>query len=242
MKREDIALYDELTQGSMPRREILARLAERVGARHDHAAMLAGRRRARAAVRDFASRVVTGMTEEEGLGLARRSLRAHGFEQDWVEPCLRFGTNTLKRYGEPSDPGVALGRDDLWFVDVGPLWRGHECDYAETFVVGGDPERHRMARDVRGIFERAQGHWRSARATGAELYRFAAAEAESRGWRLDAEMAGHRLGAWPHAEFHEGYLANADFTPSSGLWMLEIQIRHPDRAYSAFFEDLLLDG
>jgi Xaa-Pro aminopeptidase len=180
------------------------------------------------------------MTEGEGLELACRTLRAHDFETEWVEPAVRFGANTLQ-YGEPSEPGVVLGRDDVWFVDVGPLWRGHECDYAETFVVGDDPERQRLVRDVRGIFERTQAYWRSGRATGAELYRYAAADAQSRGWRLDPEMAGHRLGAYPHADFHDGCLADADFTPSSGLWMLEIQIRHPDRPYGAFFEDLLLD-
>jgi len=217
-------------------------LAERVGPLHDPATMLEARSRARAAVRDLASRVAPGMTEQEGLAITRQTLRAHGFATDWVEPCVRFGTNTLKKYEEPSDPGVVLGSDDVWFVDVGPLWRGHECDYAETFVVGADPERHRLVRDVVEIFDRAQAYWREQRATGVELYRCAAAEAESRGWRLDAEMAGHRLGAYPHAAFHDGCLANADFTPSSGLWMLEIQIRRPDRPYGAFFEDLLLEA
>ena len=217
-------------------------LAERVGQRHAHAVMLEARRRTRAAVHDAARRVEPGMSEEEGLELATRVLRAHGFERDWVAPYLRFGRNTLKRYGEPSEPGVVLAPDDLWFVDVGPLWRGHECDYAETFAVGDDPERLRMARDVRAIFDRTTRHWRAARPTGVALYRFAAAEAASLGWQLDPGMAGHRLGAYPHAPLHDGSLAEAEFTPSPGLWMLEIQIRHPDRPYSAFFEDLLLDA
>jgi Xaa-Pro aminopeptidase len=188
-------------------------LAERVGERHDGATMLEARRRTQAAVQDVARQVVPGMAEEEGLELTQRMLRAHGFEGDWVAPYLRFGTNTLKKYAEPSDPGVVLAHDDVWFVDVGPLWRGHQCDYAETFAVGKDPERHRMACDVREIFQRTQGHWRSTRATGVE----------------------------PDAELHEGYLAHAEFTPSPGLWMLEVQIRHPERPYGAFFEDLLLD-
>jgi Xaa-Pro aminopeptidase len=216
-------------------------LAERLGERHDHATLLEVRRRAIAAVRGLAGQVVPGMAEEEGLDLARRALRAQGFTADWVAPDLRFGTNTLKKYGEPSDPGVVLGRDDVWLVDVGPLWQGHEGDYAETFAVGDDPARHRLVRDVREIFELAARHWRETRATGAALYRLAAAEAASRGWQLDLEMAGHRLGAHPHAEFHGGSLAAAEFTPSAGLWMLEIQLRHPERPYSAFFEDLLLE-
>ena len=216
--------------------------AERLGERHDHATLLEARHRAIAAVRDLARGIAPGMTEEEGLDVARRALRAQGFEEDWVAPYLRFGTNTLKRYAEPSDPGVALREDDIWFADVGPLWHNHECDYAETFAVGTDPERHRLVRDVREVYERTARRWRETRATGAELYCHAAAEAASLGWRLEPEMAGHRLGEYPHSVLHDGTLAKADFTPSSGLWMLEIQLRHPDIPYSAFFEDLLLDN
>jgi len=216
-------------------------LAERLGERHDHGILLEARRRAIAAVRDLARRVAPGMTEAQGLELAQPALRAQGFESDWAAPVLRFGTNTLKQYAEPSDPGVVLGADDVWFVDVGPLWRDHECDYAETFVVGADPDRRRLVRDVRTVFERTARRWRESRPSGADLYRYAAAEAESLGWQLDFEMAGHRLGVYPHAPLHDGTLARAEFTPSAGLWMLEIQLRHPARPYSAFFEDLLLE-
>ena len=204
--------------------------------------MLEARRRAIAAVRALAREVAPGMTEQEGLGLVKRALRAQGFGAEWVAPCLRFGRNTLKKYAEPSEPGVTLRADDVWFVDVGPVWEDHEADFADTFAVGDDPARHRMVREVREIFERAARHWRATRATGIELYRFAAAEAASLGWQLEPEMAGHRLGAYPHSALHDGTLAQADFTPSSGLWMLEIQLRHPGLPYSAFFEDLLLDG
>jgi Xaa-Pro aminopeptidase len=221
---------------------VIRELAERLGERHDHAILLEGRRRAIAAVRDLARQVAPGMSEEEGLGLARLALRAQGFESDWVEPTLRFGANTLKGYAEPPEPGVVLAPDDVWFVDVGPLWKGHECDYADTFVVGDDPGRRRLVGDLRAIFDGTSRHLRETRATGAALYRFAAAEAAARGWQLDLEMAGHRLGVHPHAAVHDGTLARAEFTPSAGIWMLEIQIRHPDKPYSAFFEDLLLEA
>ncbi len=105
-----------------------------------------------------------------------------------------------------------------------------------------DPERHRLVRDVREVFDCTRRRWRETRETGAALYRYAASEAATRGWQLDFDMAGHRLGAYPHSEFHDGTLAQAEFTPSPGLWMLEIQLRHPGRPYSAFFEDLLLEA
>src|SRR5262245_55507775 len=223
------------------RRSVSRELAERLGERHDHATLLEARRRAIAAVKELARQVAPGMTEEEGLAAARRALRAQGLEADWVAPYLRFGANTLKKYAQPSEPGIALRADDLWFVDVGPLWKDHECDYADTFVVGGDPERRRIVRDLHEVFDRSRRHWREARPTGIELYRFAASEAAALGWQLEPEMAGHRLGEFPHAALHDGTLAKADFMPSSGLWMLEIQLRRPGVPYSAFFEDLLLE-
>jgi Xaa-Pro aminopeptidase len=161
-------------------------LAERLGERHDHATLLEARRRAIAAVQDLARQVSPGMTEEHGLGVARHALRAQGFTDDWVAPYLRFGANTLKKYAELSEPGVALREDDVWYVDVGPLWNNHECDYAESFAVGSDPERRRLVRDVREVFERTARRWRESRPSGAELYRFAAAEAASLGWQLEA--------------------------------------------------------
>jgi hypothetical protein len=72
------------------------------------------------------------------------------------------------------------------------------------------------------------------------LYDFAAAEARAMGWELNLDMSGHRLADFPHAVLHKGALAEAPFAPSPGLWVLEIQIRHPDRPFSAFYEDLLL--
>ena len=72
-------------------------LAERVGEGHEHATLLEARRRTIAAVRDIAARVAPGMTEDEGTELARRALRAHGFERDWVAPKQRFGTNTRRK-------------------------------------------------------------------------------------------------------------------------------------------------
>jgi Xaa-Pro aminopeptidase len=217
-------------------------LAERVGEGHEHATMLEARRRTIAAVRDIAGRVTPGITEETGVELTKRVLREHGFERDWVAPCLRFGINTLRKYGDSSPPGVVLAEDDLWYVDVGPLWRNHECDFADTFVTGHDPGRRRIVRDLHDVFDGTLRRWREHRLTGAQMYRFASREAAARGWQLDLEMGGHRIGAYPHAECHDGLLSQAQFTPSAGLWMLEIQLRNPDKPYSAFFEDLLLDA
>lgn len=219
--------------------ELRAR-AEAVGERYDRSMMLEARRRTHAAIGEVARAVAPGMAEAEALALTKRVLREGGLLRGWHAVHVRFGTNTLKNFGEPSEPGVVLGEDDIWFIDVGPVWKDWEADAGETFVVGGDAEMMRIARDVRIVFDRVQRRWREAGLTGQALYREAVSIAESLGWQLNLDMSGHRLAEFPHAAHHKGSLAEAPFTPSPGLWMLEIQIRHPVRPFSAFFEDLLL--
>lgn len=216
------------------------RNAEAVGSRYDRAMMLDARRRTRAAMAEIASRIGPGMAEEAALALTRQVLRENGLLRGWHAIHVRFGSNTLKNFGEPSEPGVVLGKDDIFFIDIGPVWRDWEADAGDTWVVGDDSEMLRIGRDVREVFAVVQRHWREQRLTGEALYRQAVAEAESRGWQLNLDMSGHRLADFPHAALHKGALAEAPFTPSPDLWMLEIQIRHPTRPFSAFFEDLLL--
>ena len=62
-----------------------------------------------------------------------------------------------------------------------------------------------------------------------------------RGWQLNLKVAGHRLADFPHKALHAGDLASTNFKPTSDLWVLEIQIKHPQRPFGAFYEDLLLD-
>jgi Xaa-Pro aminopeptidase len=168
-------------------------------------------------------------------------LREAGLLRGWHGLHLRFGENTLKPFGAPSEPGVVLKPDDIFFIDIGPVWQKWEGDGGDTFVVGSDPDMHRIATDVRALFDRVQARWRSEGLTGEGLYAFADEEARAMGWRLNLDMSGHRLADFPHSAFHRCPLAGAVYTPSANLWVLEIQIRHPERPFSAFYEDLLLE-
>jgi Xaa-Pro aminopeptidase len=214
--------------------------AEAVGERYDRAMMLEARRRTRTAIADVSRAIAPGMAEAEALALTKRVLREAGLLRGWHAVHVRFGTNTLKNFGEPSEPGVVLGEDDIYFIDVGPVWKDWEADAGDTFVVGGDAEMLRIVRDVHVVFDRVQQRWRDEGLTGEALYRDAVGIAEALGWQLNLDMSGHRLAEFPHAAHHKGSLAEAPFKPSPDLWMLEIQIRHPVRPFSAFFEDLLL--
>lgn len=214
---------------------------EAVGSNYDREMMLLVREKTRLAMHDIAARIKPGMLEEEAIQIARSRLKEGEMLRGWHAIHVRFGPNTLKSFGVPSQPGVRLANDDIFFLDIGPVWQRWEGDAGETFVVGHDPEMHRAARDVRIVFDRVHAKWRADGLTGERLYRYAAAEAASMGWELNLDMSGHRLSDFPHAAIHEGALAAAPFTPSANLWMLEIQIRHRERPFSAFYEDLLLE-
>lgn len=214
---------------------------ERNGTAFDPAVMLEARQRTRAAIARIAAGIAPGMAEEAGQAFARQVLKDAGMLRGWHGIHVRFGANTLKNFGEPSTPDVVLGTDDIFFIDIGPVWQGHEGDGGESFVTGNDPDMARAARDVRALFGMAQEAWRVDGLTGQDLYAFLDRLAGDLGWRLNLDMSGHRLSDFPHAVKHDGTLADIAYPPTSGLWVLEVQIRHPERPFGAFYEDLLLN-
>ncbi|WP_157218351.1 M24 family metallopeptidase [Flavisphingomonas formosensis] len=213
---------------------------ERNGDRYDAALMIEACKRTRAAIARIAGEIAPGMAEEAAQALARRLLKEGGLLRGWHGIHVRFGANTLKTFGETSQPGIILGERDIFFIDIGPVWQGYEGDAGATFVTGDDADMHRAARDVVAVYEATRTAWMDHGLTGAALYGFAERDAAMRGWALNLDMSGHRLSDFPHAVKHDGALADISYAPSPGLWVLEIHIRHPTRPFGAFYEDLLV--
>jgi Xaa-Pro aminopeptidase len=159
----------------------------------------------------------------------------------WHHIIVRCGPNTTKDFMERSEPGVVLRENDIFFVDIGPIFRDTEGDAGDTFVFGEDPDHHRAKCDVRAIWEDVRRVWFDERITGEDLYRFAGQAAAERGWKLNLDLSGHRLSDYPHSAHYDGALAEVPFRPNPNLWVLEIAIAHPDRQFGAFYEDLLLE-
>ena len=213
--------------------------AENVGSSFSHEHMLHAREQAWVALRDIASRIAPGMAEADAATMAGERLHAAGMQRIWHPSIIRFGANTLKTFRQRSEPDTVLGQDDIFFVDLGPVFDGHEGDVGDTFVVGGDPVMHACAEAARELFRRTAARWHEG-LDGIALYAYAGKEAEAMGWRLNHDTKGHRVGDFPHAVHKAGSLGNHDAVPVSGLWILEIQIAHPERAIGAFYEDLLV--
>ena len=214
---------------------------EAVGSNFTVDGMLEVRDRTRAAIRAIAALIRPGMTEEDGVAIARSTLKDMGLLRGWHGIVVRFGRNTVREYGSPSDKGVVLLDNDIFFVDIGPMLDNVEGDCGETFVVGTDEEMHRARRDVVSLWHRVHAIWQSDGLTGRELYRFAEAQAASMGWDLNLKrMSGHRIGDYPHRHRYDGLLSETDISPSPYVWILEMHIRHPGRDFGAFYEDLML--
>jgi len=183
-----------------------------------------------------------GISEEEAKAKAEDVFRALGMQRLWHRPYIRIGANTLKTYRQVSEADVRLGENDIYFIDLGLVFDGHEGDVGDTFTVGDAPLQQACADAARALFREVADEWRMNRTSGRGLYAFAARRAEAMGWRLNHDIKGHRLGDFPHAVHKGGDLGDFASTPAPGLWVLEIQIAHPSEPFGAFHEDLLFDS
>jgi Xaa-Pro aminopeptidase len=211
-----------------------------VGQAFSMAAMENARTMTWKAVNQIAEAMRSGMRESEANARAKEILQALGMDRIWHPVLIRFGENTLRTFKERSSGDPALGIDDIFFVDLGVVWDGHEGDAGATFVTGDDPDMQRCAQAAKTVFDEVAGHWRSTGCSGVALYEYAAERARAHGWRLNVDIKGHRVSDFPHAIYKAGNLGDFDAAPAAGLWILEVQIAHPTRPFGAFYEDLLV--
>jgi len=212
---------------------------EAVGAHFDPVLMQRARERSWAALHAIRARMHPGISEAEARLVAAEVFAELGCERLWHPPLIRIGPNTTRTFRQRSDPNVRLGEDDSYFIDLGLVFDRHEGDVGDTFVQGHAPQRQACAEAARELFRQVAATWRDEGLSGLALYAFAHERAHAMGWRLNHATRGHRLGDFPHAIHRGGDLGDLEKAPASGLWVLEIQIAHPDQPFGAFYEDLL---
>ncbi|WP_089083281.1 M24 family metallopeptidase [Aquitalea magnusonii] len=192
------------------------------------------------AIHRIAAQIRPGMTERQAKAVARRTLEAMGMERIWHGIVIRFACNTLQTFHQQSKPEIVLAENDIYFIDLGVVWDGHEGDAGASFVVGDDEQMRACALAAQTLWQRVRDWWQRTGCAGAALYDYAARQAAAMGWQLNLEVRGHRVSDFPHAIYQAGKLGDFAACPDTGLWILEIQIRHPVLPYGAFYEDLLL--
>jgi Xaa-Pro aminopeptidase len=213
---------------------------EGVGPSFDIDAMRFASQQSWIAVQAMADALAPGMREAEAIRIGRAILKGLGVERIWHPIQVRFGKNTLKTFRQKSDPEVVLGADDIYFIDLGPVFRGHEGDVGATFTTGVDPEKAACAMAAKALFDDVRVQWSSQGSSGPALYAYAERRAREMGWRFNLGTQGHRVGDFPHSIHRGGTLGAFGSRPSDGIWVLEIQIAHPEKPFGAFYEDVLL--
>jgi Xaa-Pro aminopeptidase len=174
-----------------------------------------------------------------------------GKTRHWHKRIVRSGPHTLFPYRE-NPPDRVIEADDIVFADFGPIFEEFEADLGRTYVLGGDPVKHRLAADLPVIFDAGRRYFAGhPEVTGAELHAEVARLARAAGWSLGGRHAGHLVGEFPHEKIDgadiESYIAPGNATPmrrrdKAGRvchWILEIHLTDPARGFGGFYEQLL---
>jgi Xaa-Pro aminopeptidase len=174
-----------------------------------------------------------------------------GVRRYWHKRIVRSGPNTLHPY-EVNPPDRVITPDDIVFCDFGPILEEWEADFGRTFVLGDDPDKHRIASDLPSVWAKAKAYFdKTPGITGADLYAHVLHLAAIAGWQHGGAHAGHLIGEFPHEKIAgdqvECYITADNHLPMRRLersgrqchWILEIHLVNRARGYGGFFEQLL---
>lgn len=192
------------------------------------------------ALYQIAGEIKPGMSEGEAERLALTVIRDCGSKKLWHPVHIRFGGNTVKGYRQHSEPDDAILKEtDIYFIDIGPIFYGHEGDCGKTFTVGHDPKLLALASKVESIWHLVRKEW-TLGSTGQELW----AKAQDFAGLFGLELAplyvkGHRISDFPHETITRTKMFDMASVPYPNRWVLEIQVVCPQINRGAFYEDVL---
>ncbi len=214
--------------------------AESVGTNFDEASLKLARDKTLQVIIESSKQIKPGCSEKEGRKIVSEVQSQLGAPKSWHPPQIRFGENTLLPFGKLGLENPILKEDDIFFIDIGPIFDGYEGDVGRTFSIGNNSIMQACVNDVEQIWHEVHEHWRVNNISGVALYEIAKKVTQEKGWLLNLEKAnGHRISDFPHAAKIRSSIDSLDYKPSPNRWILEIQIRHPRLPIGAFYEDLL---
>jgi len=175
-----------------------------------------------------------------------------GIEKYWHKRIVRSGANTLFPYDE-NPKNLLVKEDDILFIDFGPIFEEWEADYGRTYVIGQDPSKQRLVRDIEKAWHDANKFYHSQKdISGKKLYSYCCNLAKEMGWEFGGSIAGHLIGHFPHEKLekedktnyiHPKNLINMNAPDRNGNvrhWILEIHFVDRKLKIGGFFEQLLI--
>lgn len=179
-----------------------------------------------------------GVKESEVREYALSRFEAHDIESMWHPPYIRFGEHTLLTFMDKAKEDFILQEHDIAFIDIGIVKNGIEGDAGRSFTYGNDPICDHLISASQTLFHEARDFWEKNNPIGTVLYEHIHATAKKMNVHFILDPAGHLIGTFPHKGWKRGLNHFPEYI-TSGTWILEIQIRHPEKSVGAFYEDLL---
>jgi Xaa-Pro aminopeptidase len=123
-----------------------------------------------------------------------------GTENHWGKKIVRTGINTLQPYASnPRD--LIIQEGDILFFDFHPVFEGWEADLGRTYVLGNDPLKQKIKKDIETAWEEGNTwYFNQNKLTGAEFFDYATNLAKRYGYEFGNAIAGHIIGKFPHEQ------------------------------------------
>jgi Xaa-Pro aminopeptidase len=197
--------------------------------------------------------IIAGKSEEQlNLEVCDLASQRFGIEKHWHKKIVRSGINTLAIYPD-NPPNRIIGKDDILFIDLGPIVEDYEADIGRTYVLGNDPKKLKLKNDVEAAwYEIQEWYQQQTILKASDLFNYAVLKAKRLGWDFGGEIAGHIVGKFPHEQPADPKSLELDIHPdnhddiflldSDGNqrhWILELQFIDKDKEIGAYFEQLL---
>ena len=181
-----------------------------------------------------------GLSESEAKVIAEKIYLENGVDRSWHKPYIRFGESTILTYEDKNHENQILKEEDIAFVDIGPIFGEIEADLGETLVFGDNKIYHDLKACSEQLFKDGDAFYKSKNPTGKEMYEFLIKQTQSYGFEFNLKNCGHLIGLFAHSACYKEGMRHFQENMQPGIWILEIQIRHPELKAGAFFEDILL--
>jgi len=199
--------------------------------------------------------IIPGKTENQLCDeIGQIAKEDFGVENHWGKKIVRTGINTLQPYvSNPSDLVIQDG--DILFFDFHPIFEGWEADLGRTYVIGNDPLKHKIKKDVEAAWHEGNAwYFKQTKLSGAEFFNYATGLAKQYGYEFGNAIAGHIIGKFPHEQPDDPNDLCLDVHPNNHNdilqvakngnkrhWILELHFVDRKNNIGAFFEQLLLE-
>lgn len=197
--------------------------------------------------------IVAGKSEKElSAEIVKIAKEDFGIEEHWSKKIVRTGINTLQPF-IANPPDLIIQKDDILFFDFHPVFKGWEADLGRTYVLGNDPLKLKIKKDIEAAWQQANTwYFKQTKLTGAEYFNYVTDLTKTYGYQFGNAIAGHIVGHYPHEQPNDPNDLCLDIHPDNHAdilqldkhgnkrhWILEIHFVDNQNNIGAFFEQLL---